>query len=196
MLLVPSSAKSGCLQQTELLLCGYLSNCWNKEIDGYFAHSRGITSLLQLFLKGWEDVLFNLGSERVKNVIVWWITDHSQQLKSVVRAQQPDQCQNSPAAPQEIWHHTVRRTWLSGVKGLILRQEIDWNVLPVIAESQPHHLAAPSWISSGRSLDKSLENISGRFWPSCDTEMFRHKNSHNLGPIISVSQARFVKPHQ
>ena len=23
-----------------------------------------------------------------------------------------DQCQNSPAASQEIWHHTVRRTWL------------------------------------------------------------------------------------
>ena len=25
---------------------------------------------------------------------------------------QSDQCQNSPAASQEIWHHTVRRTWL------------------------------------------------------------------------------------
>ena len=23
-----------------------------------------------------------------------------------------DQCQNSPAASQEIWHHTVWRTWL------------------------------------------------------------------------------------
>ena len=25
---------------------------------------------------------------------------------------QSDQCQNSPAASQEIWHHTVWRTWL------------------------------------------------------------------------------------
>ena len=54
------------------------------------------TSLIHFSLKGWENVLFELGrSERLNP-----FTPES------------DQCQNSPAASQEIWHHTVWRTWL------------------------------------------------------------------------------------
>ena len=45
--------------------------------------------------RGCESVLFELRGERVNP-----FTPES------------DQCQNSPAASQEIWHHTVWRTWL------------------------------------------------------------------------------------
>ena len=53
------------------------------------------TSLIHFSSNGWENVLFEIGSEKVNP-----FTPES------------DQCQNSPAASQEIWHHTVWRTWL------------------------------------------------------------------------------------
>ena len=47
------------------------------------------------FLKGWENTLFELRSERVNPF-----------------PPESDHFQISPAAPPEIWHHTVWRTWL------------------------------------------------------------------------------------
>ena len=63
-------------------------------------------------LKGWENVLFELGRESTVPLLSHTLT--SQMLAQVtpwpVWKQERDQCQISPPAPPEILHHTVRRT--------------------------------------------------------------------------------------
>ena len=84
------------------------------------------TSHIHFSSKGFENVIFYLGSERV-NLWALLVGNGTNALKDYTTnshyyltytflfnpfTPESDKCQNSPAASQEIWHHTVWRTWL------------------------------------------------------------------------------------